>query len=532
MAGTEKNIFPGQSRIINMSAENKKFFQELESQKRPVNTERVDSRLKSALPHILEIANEFTLDPFPTKFEVVPSNVMYEIASYGLLERYVHWTHGRDFWIMKTGYDRGRSKLYEVVTNSDPSWAYLLENNIPIENMFVMAHVLGHTDFFKHNYLFQKTRRDMNLAASLYAQRIDGYIYDKGIDRVEKVLDAALAIEEHVNPFKQYRPLKDEELVIWREEYEGRGKKNKVRKGEFDDLLEPDSSEPKVVYSADRIYPPTPDRDLLGIIRNHAPYLEDWERDIVDIVRNESHYFYPQRRTKIMNEGWAVYWHKRIMREMRARDYTTEAEDEKVWKIHSGVVQPAEKGINPYHFGSNMFEYFTDYHNGNLSYKEKRWLEKTDRPVYSKFNGDFIESPGLAKAKEIRQSDDDQSFIRNYFDKLISDRLEFYVYEEQKKGNNTITVIKEDGWEVIRDMLARSMSNNGHPYIVCTDIDYEKKQGLYLLHEYEGRELDSGYITKNLPYIHSLWRRPVTLETVAGNTKRSFSYDGKDFTIK
>ena len=481
----------------------KKFLEELKTEKaKPFESE--DRELGTALGHITSIAKEFKLDHFPTQFDVVPPHTMYTIGSYGLPNRFSHWSHGRDYWKMKTSYDHGLSKIYEVVINSDPSQAYLLENNAPIENKVVMAHVLGHTDFFKNNYLFKPTRKDMPEAAALHAKRINEYEYREGKEVVERVLDAALAIEEHIDPHRPERPYRDEELQQWKDISKRRG----------DDKKE--------------VLPPEPDKDILGIIRNHAPYLEDWERDAVDIVRKESLYFYPQMRTKLMNEGWASYWHLKIMREMSKREFVTAAEDEHFIHMHAGVVAPNPQQINPYYMGLKMFEYIEDHHNGKLTEKENKWLKENGQTVYPKYKGDFKQSPGLQKVREVMEENDDQSFIRNYFNKITADRMGMYIYEDEELSSGTILYIKEKGWMEIRDKLVQSMDNNGNPYIVCTDIDYEKKQELYLKHQYEGQELEKQYVEKTLPYVQSLWRKPVHLETQTEERGRAvYTYDGK-----
>lgn len=482
----------------------KQFLQELKGEKKnPFEAE--DKELDTALGHITQIAKEFKLDPFPTQFEVVPPHIMYTIGSYGLPDRFSHWSHGRDYWKMKTSYDHGLSKIYEVVINADPSQAYLLENNSPLENKVVMAHVLGHTDFFKNNYLFKETRRDMPELASLHAKRIKNYEYKEGKEKVEKVLDAAIAIEEHIDPHKANKPYREEELRQWKQVWEKKKKSPGMKE----------------------VLPPEPDKDILGIIRNHAPYLEDWERDAVDIVRSESQYFYPQMRTKLMNEGWASYWHLRIMREMSNRGHITPAEDEQFIHMHTGVVTPNPEQINPYYMGLKMFEYIEDHHNGKLTEKENKWLKEQGESVYPEFKGDFKDSPGLQKVREVMENNDDQSFIRNYFNKITADRMGMYIYEEEEYTTGTIVYVREKGWMDIRDKLVESMDNCGNPYLVCTDIDYNKNQELYLKHEYEGKELEPPYVKKTLPYVQELWRKPVHLETVTERGKTVYTTDGK-----
>lgn len=498
--------------------------------------EAEDRELEDALDHIWNIAQEFHLDPFPTKFEVVPPKIMNELGSYGMPGRYSHWTHGRAYRQMKTMYDYGMSKVYELVINSNPSQAYLLENNPPIENKFVMAHVLGHTDFFKNNLTFANTRRDMPDVVARNAEMVDAYEAKYGLQPVEEFLDAALSIEEHVDPYNVDRPARDEELRQWREQAEKAAMPKKESHDQFEDLFPPKASE-ATRRNMGRIalnIPPEPDKDILGFIRNHAPYLEEWQRDILDIVRGESLYFYPQRRTKIMNEGWASYWHKRIMREVGDRELISEGDNEHWWKVHSGVLAPSERQLNPYYLGMTMYEYLEDYYNGNLSEEENDWLRREGIPVQPRFDGELKDSPAIEALREVMMYNDDQSFIRNHFNKIVADRMHMFIYEEHTSPStgDVYQVVKETGWKDIRDMLVSQMDNNGMPYIEVVNGDYNHSKELYLRHKFDGQTLDPKYVEKTLPYIYKLWQRPIHLETVDGETEEEliYTFDGQKVT--
>lgn len=396
-----------------------------------------------------------------------------------------------------------------------------------------MAHVLGHTDFFKNNATFANTRRDMPEAAARSAMRIQSYEDHEGRMAVEQTLDAALAIEQHIDPYHIHRLDRNEELKQWRAQAAKNAKPAREGDSEFDDLLPRSGSVEQNLgrQALAMMIPPAPDQDLLGFIRNHAPYLEDWQRDVVDIVRSESLYFYPQRRTKIMNEGWAAYWHKRIMREMGDRGLITDAENEAWWKLHSGVVGPNPRSINPYYLGMKIYEYIEDYYNGTLTDEETAQLQKEGVPTYPRYDGPLKDSPAMPHLREAMMYNDDQSFIRNYFNKIIADRTEMYIYEERRLSpyHQPEMVVADDGWLRIRDMLTKSMDNNGTPRIDVINGDHSRAGELYLKHEFDGRSLDPQYVEKTLPYIHALWRRPVHIETreAAGNKVLIYTYDGK-----
>ena len=442
---------------------------------------------------IWTIAQRFGLDPFPVHFEIVPPTIMYEFGAYGLPERFSHWTHGRAYQQIKTLYDYGLSKIYELVINGNPAEAFLLENNPVLENEVVVAHVLGHVDFFKHNAYFQKTDRKMVEGASIHAERIRQYEFLHGAEEVEKFLDAVLSIQEHVDATA--RPIAEPEPAR---------NQASVPETPYDDLFYLNGEgRPKPVPPSHKL-PPEPDADLLGFIAKHARYLEDWQRDIVDLVRYEMLYFVPQMQTKIMNEGWASYWHARIIREL---DLPTE-EHVQFSRMHAGVLAPSRRQINPYYVGMKMLEDI-----------EKRWDNPTEEERER-----FGRQPGRGRDKlfEVRELESDASFLRGYLTKELVDELDLYLYRLQ--GNQWVIVEKD--WEKVRDTLVRSVTAYGRPYIVVENGDYRRNGELFLSHLFEGEELDTVYAERTLRYVYQLWGRPVHLDTVVNGKPTVYSYDG------
>jgi stage V sporulation protein R len=260
-------------------------------------------QLRDNIDTAWEIAHKFGLDPFPTHFELVPASIMYEFASYGLPGRFSHWTHGKSYYRQKMHYDLGLSKIYEMVVNTNPSYAFLMEMNNLLQNTFVAAHVFGHTDFFKNNAYFRHTSRRMIDKVSIHAERVAKYEYDHGKAEVERFLDAALSIQEHV----------DYHLLL-RGDEEKSGEKHdqsQASEGPYDDLWGMDERKRKAQEERDRRpgkppkFPEQPEKDILLFLLRHSPILQPWQRDIIEIVRTEMLYFVPQMQTKVMNEGWA-----------------------------------------------------------------------------------------------------------------------------------------------------------------------------------------------------------------------------------
>jgi stage V sporulation protein R len=458
--------------------------------------------LEQALEQIWTIAQRFGLDPFPTRFEIVPATVMYEIGSYALPGRYSHWTFGKAYHRMKTMYDFGLSKIYEVVINTNPSYGFLLETNSPVQNKLVMAHVLGHVDFFKHNVYFSKTNRRMVESVSTNAQRMAEYEFRYGRKTVERFLDAVLSIEEHIDPNFFIKPDRERTPAE-----EARRAALQPKEGRYDDLWRiGEQSKP-----ADPTDPPArvplPEKDLVYYLMRHSPALADWQRDIMAVVHEEMAYFVPQMQTKIMNEGWASFWHARIMRELDLPDQ----EMLEFAELHSGVVSPHKGQLNPYYLGYKILEDI-----------ERRWDKPTaeEREKFGRVGGE-----GRAKLFEVRELDNDVSFLRNYLTEELCEELDLFVFELVDEEEWTVT---EKRWERVRDQLVANMTNFGFPYIVVADGDYNGNRELYLKHQYEGAELDQHYARKVLEHVQTLWGRTVHLETIVDGERSVLAYDGTE----
>jgi stage V sporulation protein R len=458
--------------------------------------------LVNAIAEITEIAEGFGLDFYPMRYEICPSDIIYTFGAYGMPTRFSHWSFGKTFNRMKMQYDLGLSKIYELVINSNPCYAFLLDGNSLVQNKLIVAHVLAHCDFFKNNARFSISNRNMVESMAAAAERISQYELEHGTAQVERFLDAVMAVQEHVDPVihKPYGLDKKHymELQLRRDKSKDRG--NSRAASPYADLWELESFED--TNRADqnheesavaRKFPLNPEKDLMWFIQEFSPFMEDWQRDIMSILREEMLYFWPQIETKIMNEGWASYWHQKIMRELPL----TSEETIEYAKLNSAVVQPSRHSLNPYYFGLKIFEDI-----------EKRF--------------------GQEKIFEVRELDSDPSFLRNYLTKQLTEELDLYIFE--KKGQEW--KITDKTWETIRDQLVYSRVNGGFPYLVVTDGDYQRSGELYVTHRFEGTELDLKYVERTLPYLVQLWGKAVHLETISEDKKVLFSCDGKKTSRK
>lgn len=438
------------------------------------------------LAELQALAHAQGLDFSPTIFEVVPQDIMTEVTAYGLPTRARHWSYGKVYQRQHLYGTMGLSKIYEIVLNNDPGLAFLLDTNPEIANLLVAAHVFGHVDFFKNNELFANTDRNMVNNAVAHALRIDGYIERYGLETVEHLMDIGFALDRHIDPH----------LGVARQPYPPRQIVEKERKSQpYDDLF--GKPIPSVTYEivGERI-PPHPERDLLWFLCHYAR-LEPWQQDVLSIIREESYYFYPQFLTKILNEGWASYWHAEIFHQWGG---VSPPEMIEFARLHADVVNPGGRfSLNPYYLG------FTILHD-----IEDRW-EKMHRAGESRLTG-------REKLFEVRRTEDDLSFLRNYLTRELMEDMNLFVHGRscthppgQKCPQCENIVITSRDQEMILEALLTPRYNYGVPRIVIRDVVVN---ALYLEHLDSGATfLDRKYAGQTLSYMAELWKHPVSLLT-------------------
>jgi stage V sporulation protein R len=430
---------------------------------------------------IEELAARSGLRFHPVDFEAVPDSFMMEIAVYGLPVRMPHWSFGVRYIYQLIQRHMGHSRLFEVVFPGNPGHAYLASSNGLAENVLVTAHVLGHADFSRNNLLFRRCQEQVSERivehAAQHARQISQAIEAYGLQRVEAALDAALALEQHI----------DVDQSLRRERYPEYLTDTKVL---ADDAfrkrfaaLEPAGAGggPEVRKRAP--VPPHPERDLLWFVANYAPEMESWERDIFLAVREESFYFYPVFATQIMNEGWASYWHARLLREA---DFIPQQAYVDAIKCHSDVVRPIAAdsqvalSINPYHLGFSMWE-------------------------------KIVERDGLAKARAIMEQDDDFAFVRNHLTRELAQELGLFRYKARSDGQITV---QEHDLTALHEAVLAPKYNFGAPIVSAHHVRNDGT--LELVHDSatDARGLDLERSRKVLDYLHRVWRRPIVLTTV------------------
>lgn len=449
--------------------------------------------LEKAIDEISSRAVKFGLDFFPMRFELCPADVLYTIGAYSMPTRFTHWSFGKAYFRLKTMYDFNLSRIYELVVNSNPCYAFLLEGNSLLQNKLVIAHVFAHSDFFKNNAWFSGTNRDMVETMSVNADRIREYEFIYGQPEVERLLDGALAIQEHID-FHQIKKSKR------KMKHKGPAKPE----SSYDDIWAIGEEEKKEDLIEQIIFPVSPEKDLIGFIMTYSHCLKDWQREVLAMVRDEMFYFWPQVETKIMNEGWAAFWHARILRDMNLSDEETL----EFARLHAGVLQTSKSQLNPYFLGMKIFEDI-----------EKRWEypSKEEQIKYRRRGGE-----GRAKIFEVRETENDQSFLRNYLTRDLVRDLDLYLFKKQGQQWK----VTDTEWETVRDGIVAKLVNGGNPYLLVEDGDYKGNGHLFLKHRHEGVDLDTYYLEKTLPYVFNLWGKTVHLETVLEGRPIIFSFDG------
>jgi len=252
---------------------------------------------------------------------------------------------------------------------------------------------------------------------------------------------------------------------------------------------------------------------LLLFIRDHNPYLSEWEKDLLTIVHESAQYFIPQIETKIMNEGWATYWHKRILDSL---ELPQELHIEFIVR-HNQVVRPIPGSVNPYHVGLRVWEDIYRRHESPAS--EEGEIEPSC-------------GGGNERLFEVRAVDRDVSFLRRHLTERLIRELNLFEYRAQ--GDNLVVseVAGRDGWRQIKETLVKSVGMNSVPVIRVTDSDFGQNHTLYLVHEHDGRDLQLEYAEKTLAFVHRLWHRDVALETTIESSKTLLRYGEEGFSTK
>lgn len=488
-------------------------------------TRPLDGELLRIRDEIHAYAVEFGLDFHPVRFEVCDYDTINILAAQGgFPSRYPHWRFGMDYDQLSKGYAYGLQKIYEMVINTNPCYAYLLNANHIVDQKIVMAHVYGHADFFKNNAWFANTDRNMMAVMANHGTKIRRYMERYGQNRVEEFIDRVNSIENLIDvailfETQELKRQSEERMKVAKEEIakaeddRSNALKSFMRHKERQNKTE--VVEETVDLRDKKINSP---RDVMLYLLENAP-LEEWESDVLGILREEAYYFLPQRLTKIMNEGWASYWHSHIMttRALKASEIIDYADH------HAGVMAMSRQNINPYKIGIELYRDIE--YRWNTGRFGKEYNECEDMNKKHNWNKDL----GLGRSKifEVRKTHNDVSFIDEFFTPEFCERQQLFTYKyNPRTGRNEIET--RDFME-IKNKLLSQLSNFGSPVIEVESGNYHNRGELLLKHIHRGVDLDFGYASDTLKNIFALWKRPVNIVSKQEDQTVTLSYDGKEF---
>jgi len=493
----------------------------------------IEGELLRLKEEIEQYAIGYGLTYHPVVFEVCNYDTICILASLGgFPSRYPHWRFGMDYDQLSKGNTYGFQKIYELVINTDPCYAYLLSSNRIVDQKLVMAHVYGHADFFKNNAWFRNTDKSMMDVMANHGTKIRKYMNRYGQDRVESFIDAALSLENLLDVNILFET---SQVVRQREELEKTAKEEALKDDDDGDISQALKSfmrsKARTEKKDEPVAPPEREfdykaidegakgtRDIMRFLMNNAP-IEEWQSDIIGCLREEAYYFLPQRMTKIMNEGWASYWHSKIMtnKALNSSEIIDFAD------IHSGVMAMSQKSINPYKIGIELFRDIE--HRWDTGKFGKEYLECTD--MNKKHNWDMKLGLGKEKIFEVRKSHNDITFLDEYFTEEFCVRQQIFTYKyNPRTGRNEIDSRE---FKDIKAKLLQQLANFGQPLIEIESSNYNNRGEILLKHIHRGVDLDLSFASDTMKNIYLIWKRPVNITTVVEEKELVYCYDGKDF---
>jgi stage V sporulation protein R len=422
-------------------------------------------------------------------YHLVRPEEVYFAAANGLPARYSSARWGAQFDDAYGRYERGQDRIYELIFNTRPVHAYLMDGNSLVAQTLVIAHCLGHGYVFENNQWLGAVDREIMSRVLSAAERIADYMGAYGRDRVEDFLDACHAIAVHQPQAQLIRKA---------------GASEPERRTRPYDALVPD----EVAAEAQRVsaeraaqrrrFPREPEEDLLRFIERHARGLEDWQRDVMSIVRSEQSYFLPQMRTKIINEGAAVLTHQEICQRLFLQaDWYWEYE-----QLNANVTQPHAGRVNPYNLGINILREVMRIATDPDDEERERWSWAG--------NVDPFE-----KVRSVLRTYDDEALLREFLTPRVCELSRMYAFEHLQQDPRRIRVASRES-DAIRDILIPLHSTLGIPHIEIVDADFRGRGELLLEHRHEGIGLDEEYARGTLTQIALLWDKPCTIKTVKG----------------
>ena len=480
---------------------------------------------------IAKTAQRFGLDTYPNQLEIITSEQMMDAySSVGMPVNYRHWSFGKEFVLTEQRYRRGDMGLaYEIVINSSPCISYLMEENTLAMQALVIAHAAyGHNSFFKGNYLFRQwTDAEGIIDYLVFAKE---YIFkceeQHGMRAVEEVLDSCHALAHYgVDRYKHASKLSlvDEEAKRKEREIYRQQQVNELWR-----VVAPDQT--KLVQAKAVRFPSEPEENILYFLEKHAPNLKPWEREIIRIVRKIAQYFYPQRQTQVMNEGWATFWHHRILNTMYDDGYLADGMMIEWLKSHAGVIfqplvgHPAYGGMNPYALGLAIYTDIKRICEGG-NWLGPEFKASTDEQLAEdrEWFPEIAGTPWLPALHDAMKNFKDESFIMQYLSpRVMRDFRLFSIVDDEHDDEIEVEAIHDSaGYKRLRETFSFQYNlNEGQPNIQVYSVDTHGDRSLTLRHERNNDRPLHSSADEVLKHVARLWGFTVRLESISDDQVR------------
>lgn len=475
---------------------------------------KIHKEVFDVIPKIEEACKKMGLDYYPIIVEFVRYDEMAELASYGGFPvRYPHWKFGMEYEEMSLGYEHNQYRISEMVINTSPCHIYCMDSNTLGGNINVIAHAIGHNDFFKNNVFFEKTDRNMLNKLANHGTRIRKYISRWGYEVVTEFIDDVMKIETLIDPRNAWKKKRVNNSVI-RDERNYRFPERLRSSNEYMDewvnadkfinnqkerILEQETSEMLDIFSG-------PEKDIFGYIKDNAP-LKPWQQDVVDILYEEMLYFYPQMQTKTLNEGWASYVDFHLMcKEGLVSLGQSEPHGNGIWEYadHKSKVLGGKYSLNPYKIGFELLKDIEDrWNKGKFGREYENCQDMREKENWNKNLG-----LGREKIFEVRRCHNDYTLIREFFTPEFCEKNEFF--EWALFPNGEYKIVNRDFKSIKEKMLDRHL-NAGLPDIRLEDPNHLGKGWFFMQHFWDGRPLDQKYVNLTIVALYKLWKKNIVL---------------------
>ena len=487
-------------------------------------------RLIKVEARIMDIAHRHGLKLHPVEFDIIPPQKMFEIMAYRIPTNVGNWKFGRDYERQRTIFEHTNIGLpYEVVLNSNPARAYLMNSNTFAVQVLVMAHVIGHVAFHTMNKHHERTRGDILDYMAEVSKRVEKYEKLYGIDEVEKIVDAGHSIQFHSSPFESTETENEKRQRIYKRDKRRtiEGPKSKYADISNAGILKVDLKEDIHLYNQKLLKelelktPVEPTEDLLRYIIDNSSILTDWNRDILEALRAEGQHYWPTMRTRYMNEGFATYWHEVIMGELFDEGTLTTEEHAQYNYANSLVQATNPMAMNPYLIGNKMWKNIVE----RWDKGRHGWEYDNCKNIKEKEEWDTGDMKGREMMFRTVESHTDWFFLQNYLTPELINELELYIFVRKENWESTDWVISGHEADEIRKIIVGSFAHSGVPQVEVLNGNSNNKGELVLNHKWQDVDLNSKDAVETLKHIYNLWGRAVYIETMLNGKNYAYMVD-------